>query len=376
MDLTEEQQAIRKPRFTASTAAAYLGKSHFLSPLQQWEETQGIRPFDGNDFTEAGHIMESSIRRLSLYQLGADEAECTEPGTLLHPEYPHAICATPDAVLPAVYSGIQIKNHEPFARFYKGRPGSNGKWDNNIVPEDKRFQCLLELEVCRKTYGNTELWKYWILAPYKGGSKVPFYWIRRDELLIAAIIRAALLFWPVHLDPKGPLLPPSPECQCGACGQGDKWWVGPKSGKPPKMRLTKEESLVAPIPFGEGAEPFTPKIPFSEDEAMDGTKEYRLGVVGTRFPNADGSSRELALANCQPGMEVELHRETENEHDSNAVAVYTADGQIGYIPKHFAAKMAESEVLFWPVPAKIEGIGGKGPKILLTLPHEEEEESA
>lgn len=376
MSLTDEQQAIRKTRFTASTAAAYLGRSHYLSPLQQWEQTQGIKPFDGNEFTEAGQIMESSIRKLSLYQLGLEESDCIEPGTLLHPEHSHAICATPDAVLPGEHSGIQIKNHEPFAKFYQGRPGSNGRWDNNIVPEDKRFQCLLELEIVRKHYSTAKEWKYWILAPYKGGAKVPFYWIRRDELLIASIIKAALLFWPVHLDPAGPLLPPSPDCDCGACGRGDKWWVGPKAGRAPRTKMTQQESLGAPLPFGNDAEPFTPKIPFQEQLTMDGMKDYTVNVVGTKFPNKDGSSRAPLLDMCVEGMPVTLEREPDNEHDPNAVAVHLKAGQIGYIPRNFAAKLAESEGLDWPLVATVTDISSRGaPQILIQLPHEDGEET-
>jgi len=57
-----------------------------------------------------------------------------------------------------------------------------------------------------------------------------------------------------------------------------------------------------------------------------------LAVVGGRFPNADGSSRQFEILLCTPGEPVDLRREPKNPHDPRAVAVLSARGhQIGYL---------------------------------------------
>lgn len=60
--------------------------------------------------------------------------------------------------------------------------------------------------------------------------------------------------------------------------------------------------------------------------------ELSLAVVGIPYPNADGSSRIDELALCRRGECVELRLEPQNEHDSRAIAVFSARGaQIGYV---------------------------------------------
>lgn len=57
-----------------------------------------------------------------------------------------------------------------------------------------------------------------------------------------------------------------------------------------------------------------------------------LAVVGVRYPNADKSNRRFEIMICPPGEVVELRLEPKNEHDPNAVSVWSARGiQIGYL---------------------------------------------
>lgn len=57
-----------------------------------------------------------------------------------------------------------------------------------------------------------------------------------------------------------------------------------------------------------------------------------FAVVGAAHPNADGSNRQFEILLCHAGEPVVLIPEPENEHDRNAIAVYSCrDVQIGYI---------------------------------------------
>ncbi|MEJ6008657.1 HIRAN domain-containing protein [Novosphingobium aquae] len=57
-----------------------------------------------------------------------------------------------------------------------------------------------------------------------------------------------------------------------------------------------------------------------------------LAVVGGRFLNANGSSRQFETMLCDPGERVDLRPEPKNPHDPRAVAVFSARGQqIGYL---------------------------------------------
>lgn len=57
-----------------------------------------------------------------------------------------------------------------------------------------------------------------------------------------------------------------------------------------------------------------------------------LAIVGTRFPNKDGSNRAFEILLCAPGDPVELRPEPKNKHDERAVAVFSSRNiQLGYL---------------------------------------------
>lgn len=63
-----------------------------------------------------------------------------------------------------------------------------------------------------------------------------------------------------------------------------------------------------------------------------GINDFRLRLVGERFENRDGTSRQEELEQCSVGEPVTLERETDNPVDPGAVAVFSARGrQIGYL---------------------------------------------
>jgi hypothetical protein len=76
--------------------------------------------------------------------------------------------------------------------------------------------------------------------------------------------------------------------------------------------------------------PFTPP-----DGRYDYT--YKLHLAGGHIGGTDGD-RQSTILGLRPGQTLELVREPHNRHDKNAVAVYAADKQVGYVPG-FKAEM-------------------------------------
>jgi len=67
--------------------------------------------------------------------------------------------------------------------------------------------------------------------------------------------------------------------------------------------------------------------------------QITLPIVGTEHPNKKprGPTRRFALELCQPGDEVALRPEPNNEFDEHAIAVDNAQGMMmGYIPANRA----------------------------------------
>ena len=263
---------VRKTRLTGSTYAGFIGYSPWADPLTEWEYAQGYREFKGNDDTEAGQDMEDGILRNALRRLGMEDLEVIErdpkvdpdpiawmkanwdkglkPGTIVHPLYPDQFAVTPDLVIPSQKMGIQAKNHIQWAsKRYKGKPQEAGRWDNPVVPREKLVQCYLELEVVSQALG-PEDWDMWFLASYFGGSNNRLYWLRKDTRAIASMLRAGKKFWARHLDPNGELEPPGPDCDCGGCGRGRRWWIGPYKFPDKPIKLTPVEQSYAPPLFG------------------------------------------------------------------------------------------------------------------------------
>ena len=63
------------------------------------------------------------------------------------------------------------------------------------------------------------------------------------------------------------------------------------------------------------------------------------GVAGAGRHHAEAIASSKAVA---PGSPLELRRDPENEHDPNAIAVCTPEGQLGFVPRDLAALLAPS----------------------------------
>jgi hypothetical protein len=70
-----------------------------------------------------------------------------------------------------------------------------------------------------------------------------------------------------------------------------------------------------------------------------------LAALGVRVAGVAGAGRHHgeAIASSDavaPGSPLELHRDPDNEHDSNAIAVHAGGKQVGWVPRELAAELA------------------------------------
>ena len=72
-------------------------------------------------------------------------------------------------------------------------------------------------------------------------------------------------------------------------------------------------------------------------------------VAGTYFSNSDGSQRsDIIRKHCKVGLPVSFERDSKNQHDSNAIAVFllvkgffgTSRKQIGFVKASTAERLA------------------------------------
>ena len=63
-------------------------------------------------------------------------------------------------------------------------------------------------------------------------------------------------------------------------------------------------------------------------------------VMGVTHKNDDGTSRQELLGLCSEGDELYLYRDEYNEYDPNAIQVDSPDGQVGFLSRTIAKKLA------------------------------------
>lgn len=69
-------------------------------------------------------------------------------------------------------------------------------------------------------------------------------------------------------------------------------------------------------------------------------KNVKLKVVGVTFVNEDGTSRQDIIKELKSNDSIILRREPTNRYDTNAVAIFTKYGQVGYIGKDYSSILA------------------------------------
>lgn len=86
-------------------------------------------------------------------------------------------------------------------------------------------------------------------------------------------------------------------------------------------------------------------------------KNVKLKVVGVTFANEDGLSRQGIIAALKNDDKIFLRREPINKYDTNAVAVFTEYGQVGYIGKDYSSILAPMMDAGTQLEAKIGEVG-------------------
>lgn len=86
-------------------------------------------------------------------------------------------------------------------------------------------------------------------------------------------------------------------------------------------------------------------------------KNVKLKVVGVTFTNEDGLSRQGIIAALNDNDKIFLRREPTNKYDTNAIAVFTEYGQVGYIGKDYSSILAPMMDAGTQLEAKIGEVG-------------------
>lgn len=196
--LTAQDLELRRGRITGSTVSAVLGLHPLVKPMEAWAEILGRRSFSGNDITEMGVELEEPLARIALRRLNV--AGIHAPGTLVHQQQAWW-AATADVIIPSWQSGIQIKCQAPASyKYYLGRPGARGEYDNEIVPPYHLLQCLWEMGVYNA--------RVWYLAAFFNITDYRLYKLRMDEVMLGRLQARAYDWWRQHIDPEGEQEPP------------------------------------------------------------------------------------------------------------------------------------------------------------------------
>lgn len=111
------------------------------------------------------------------------------------------------------------------------------------------------------------------------------------------------------------------------------------------MRTTtsapKPPAQTQPKPVAEPA-PKTAAKPEKKQPKKDDSVHFYSKIYGTSQRNRDGTSRQAAIRkHCYPSAPLDLIREPQNKHDSNAIAVFYDDSQLGYLSADVAWEYAQ-----------------------------------
>jgi hypothetical protein len=84
----------------------------------------------------------------------------------------------------------------------------------------------------------------------------------------------------------------------------------------------------------------SPSSGSSSDVGSSDAKLFFTKVAGVTKRTPDGESRQKIIKELSPGDSVELVREPENPHDSDAIKVIAGGEHIGYLPSRTATDLA------------------------------------
>lgn len=199
MSLSPEQLEQRAEGITGTDIGAIAGLSPWKRPIDVWlEKTGKAPPFEGNERTKWGNLLEPVIR--ADYEERHD-VRVEVPGTLIHPRRPWWR-GSPDGI---VYRGASSKPERGLEIKVHGREAI---LSGNLVygPAGSDEVPAHELVQCQWYMGMTGILR-WDLVAFLDGAPVE-YCIERDDELLAALCERAEQFLRDHVQ-KGD--PPEPD---------------------------------------------------------------------------------------------------------------------------------------------------------------------
>lgn len=195
LSLTPEQIAARRSTLGASEIPVLAGVVKWKSPIQLWQEKMGIAPpFDGNEFTEWGTILEEPIRQWYGRKRGVSIRK--PAAAFVHPTESWASCSPDGLVYPtvdrntdfdelSVDRGLEVKCRGAH------RADEWGEQDTDEVPFDVAIQCQWSMWI-------TGLAR-WDVATLIGGNQGRIYTLNADPIVIDGLVTIARAFWFGHV---------------------------------------------------------------------------------------------------------------------------------------------------------------------------------
>lgn len=179
MTLTAEQLEQRKQGIGASEMPALMGVDPYRSAIDVYlEKTGQAPPFDGNQYTYWGNVLEPAIANRYAELNDVEVVEC---GTLVHPVHPWMM-ATPDRIVKAdPERGLECKNRGGYNVNAWGEPGSDE------IPDEVAIQGHASMAV-------TGL-RRWDVAVLLGGNQWASYVLEYDKELAESLIEVGRAFW-------------------------------------------------------------------------------------------------------------------------------------------------------------------------------------
>ena len=181
--ITAEQRKARKNHLGSSDLGAILGFSRFSTPYDVWLEKTGRIPDDPNevatDYQEAGNYLESSV--INWAQSKQHISSVTRDPEIAVPDTP--IVVHIDAVECDSGNPVEVKTEGLFGPIVQlwGDVGSNE------VPEYTCIQCQGHMMATDRGLCH--------VPAFLGGKGFCYYYVERDEKLVALIKEEALKFW-------------------------------------------------------------------------------------------------------------------------------------------------------------------------------------
>jgi putative phage-type endonuclease len=189
MSLSREQLSLRRSGITATDMAALAGVHPHKRPVDVFLDKNGAaEPFDGNERSRWGEILEQPIREDYEQR---HECRVTVPGTLVRDGWQ---IATPDGIVYPLVGreperGMEIKVHSRLVVLWGGL--EYGAPGTDEVPPHELVQCMWGMNVAGL--------RAWDLIPFLDGQPVE-YTILRDEEMIEMLREIGARFRRDHLD--------------------------------------------------------------------------------------------------------------------------------------------------------------------------------